>query len=127
MITGFLQPGAVLPNFWKIVFNHWFHARYVTKTNLDARASDILQLPVCYNSVMQYPMEKMDAISTELTELGIVTVDQFLQKKQLKDNSAYAWVARRLPTHWLLLDYTVDLEETLYFGVTTQKWPVHRI
>ena len=127
-LQAFLHPGAVLPKFWKIVFNHWFRARYVSKSNLNARASDILQLPVCYNSVMQYKMEKMDAIFAELNELGIVTVDQFLRKRQqLKDNPAYAWLARKLPTHWLLLDYTVDLEETLYFGVTMQKWPVHRI
>ena len=37
------------------------------------------------------------------------------------------WIAHRLPTHWLQIIPTVDLQQTLYRGIIQQGWSVKAI
>ena len=49
-LTVCLKDGKLLPEFGCSLFRLWFQVRYVSPKNLQASASDILQLPVCFNS-----------------------------------------------------------------------------
>ena len=63
----------------------------------------------------------------ELQNMGIFTIEKFLQKKDTLNNFAVRWLVRRLPIHWLLLDVNSDLSATLYHGVVNKKWSAKAI
>ena len=103
--------------------------RYIPPFNLGPNYSELLQRPVCYNSCMTFSMKIMHKMYATLTRLNIFTFEDFLRKKHLHPEcTAIQWMARRLPTHWLLISpTTIDLQQTLYGGVVKQGWSVKAI
>ena len=125
-LTVCLKDSKLLPEFWCSLFRLWFQVPYVSPKNLQASASDILQLPVCFNTLTSFHSLKWGVMLEyyhELQSMGIFTIEQFLRKKDTLNNFAVRW----LPIHWLLLDVNSDLSATLYHGVVNQKWSAKAI
>ena len=126
-IKTFVKKGPLSP-LWRSVLLLWFKNRFISPKNLQPNVSELLQRPVCYNSCMTFSMTQMHKIYAKFTTFNIFTLEDFLRKKHLHwDCMEIGWIAHRLPTHWLQIIPTVDLQQTLYRGIIQQGWSVKAI
>ena len=58
-LSAFIKPNHHLPVFCKVLFQAWFKLQYITGTNMDPDYSEVLQRPVCFNSVTKFEMKAM--------------------------------------------------------------------
>ena len=84
-LPAFIKAGSILPPFWVSLLQIWFTTRYINSSNLNPTPNELLQKPVCFNSVYAYSMPSMRNIYNHLKNLGVITLQQFLT---VKDNYA---------------------------------------
>ena len=127
-IPAFVKKGQLRP-FWMSVLQLWFKRRYISSKIMEPDASELLQMPVCYQSCLAISMHTMHKVYAALTRFNIFTLEDFLSKKDFHPENMYIkLMLRRLPRHWLLLDPSkVDIQQTLYRGTMQQKWTVKAI
>ena len=126
-----LREGHTLPKFWASVFDAWFRCRRVPMTNIAQNLGDMLQRPIvfCGSHALNRSWDHYVKNFDRLTELEMVTMDQFLRKQDTHatDDAIYnTW--RYLPPEWRYMDATsVDLDLTLYGAVADRKYSVKQL
>ena len=120
----FIKKDAVLPTFWKDVFNLWFSTTTIRPFKTEPDPSELLQRHIWHcMGLNQTTVCSKDCLK-ELEQMGILTVEDFIRKKHLFPNNEYIQILRRqMPLIWQWINPDdVTLEQTLHFGVLNQKW-----
>ena len=128
-VYQFIKKDHFLPPFWCLLLGQWFDTRYINAQTTKGFESDLLQRPVCFNSVYRFNVETMLQKYHHLQSLSLVTLADFLRGKSNHVNDPQVrWFIRFLPTPWLQIKPdNIQMEDTLYTGVIQLKWTVKQI
>ena len=80
-IKGFIKAEHTLLVFWMDIVHIWCKETYISGTDGKSSSSDVLQMPVCYNSVYSYSIKGLHKWYSDLLQWGIFTVQGLLTKK----------------------------------------------